>query len=120
MDREETNIKPDISVISNHISYLGIYPLVPLVTTWTSNNIGGSLKRGVGIAMQVGFGNLGGVISGFVYLSKDQPRYLIFILSCSFTSTLDFLSEHLLSVSSTFVLPDSSFHFNDNGSTSFS
>lgn len=25
--------------------------------------------------MQVGFGNLGGAISGFVYLTKDKPRY---------------------------------------------
>lgn len=42
---------------------------------WNSNNIGGSLKRGVGIAMQVGFGNLGGIIAGFVYIShEDAPR----------------------------------------------
>jgi hypothetical protein len=35
------------------------------------------MKRGVGIAMQVCFGNLGGVIAAFVYLSKDQPRYVL-------------------------------------------
>jgi hypothetical protein len=49
---------------------------VPLIGAWNSNNIGGSLKRGVGIAMQVGFGNFGGAISGFVYLSTDEPRYV--------------------------------------------
>lgn len=42
---------------------------------WNGNNIGGSLKRGVGIAMHVGFGNLGGTIAGFIYLSKDGPHY---------------------------------------------
>jgi hypothetical protein len=52
----------------------GIFPLVPLIGAWTANNIGGSLKRGVGIAMQVGFGNLGGAIAAFVYQSKDGPR----------------------------------------------
>jgi hypothetical protein len=52
----------------------GIFPIVPLIRAWNSNNIGGSLKRGVGIAMQVGFGNLGGAIAGFVYLSTDEPR----------------------------------------------
>ncbi len=52
----------------------GIFPTVPLIGAWNSNNIGGSLKRGVGIAMQVGFGNLGGAIAGFVYLSTDEPR----------------------------------------------
>jgi hypothetical protein len=54
----------------------GIFPLVPLIGAWNSNNIGGSLKRGVGIAMQVGFGNLGGAIAGFVYLSMDEPRWV--------------------------------------------
>jgi len=43
---------------------------------WNGNNIGGSTKRGVGIAMHVGFGNLGGAIAGFTYQAKDKPRYL--------------------------------------------
>ncbi len=55
-------------------SFAGIFALVPLIGAWNSNNVGGSLKRGVGIAMQVGFGNLGGAIAGFVYLAKDEPR----------------------------------------------
>lgn len=43
---------------------------------WNGNNIGGATKRAVGIAMHVGFGNLGGVIAGFSFRSKDAPRYL--------------------------------------------
>ncbi|KAK4033272.1 major facilitator superfamily domain-containing protein [Parachaetomium inaequale] len=54
----------------------GIYPNVPLGVAWNGNNIGGSLKRGVGIAMHVGFGNLGGTISAYLFLAKDKPRYL--------------------------------------------
>ena len=52
----------------------GIFSTIPLIGAWNSNNIGGSLKRGVGIAMQVGFGNFGGAVAGFVYLAQDQPR----------------------------------------------
>ncbi|CZT49129.1 related to allantoate permease [Rhynchosporium secalis] len=90
-------------LVSNGVSHVqyagtffaasGIYTMVPMITAWTSNNIGGSLKRGVGIAMQVGFGNLGGAISGFVYLSKDKPRFitghsvLITLISMSFVLT---------------------------------
>ena len=33
----------------------GIYPNVPQGVAWNGNNIGGSVKRGVGIAMHVGF-----------------------------------------------------------------
>ncbi|KHJ35977.1 putative high-affinity nicotinic acid transporter [Erysiphe necator] len=89
-----TNDMPHVQYLGFFFAASGIYPLVPLITTWTSNNIGGSLKRGVGIAMQVGFGNLGGVIAGFVYLSKDQPRFvtghviLISSVSMSFVLTL--------------------------------
>jgi sugar phosphate permease len=54
----------------------GIYPNVPLGVAWNGNNIGGSLKRGVGIAMHVGFGNLGGTISAYLFLAKDKPRYM--------------------------------------------
>lgn len=53
----------------------GIYPNVPQGVAWNGNNIGGSLKRGVGIAMHVGFGNLGGTISAYLFLTKDRPRY---------------------------------------------
>ncbi|KAK4463047.1 putative high-affinity nicotinic acid transporter [Cladorrhinum samala] len=53
----------------------GIYPNVPQGVAWNGNNIGGSLKRGVGIAMHVGFGNLGGAISAYLFRAKDKPRY---------------------------------------------
>ncbi|KAF9479488.1 MFS general substrate transporter [Pholiota conissans] len=71
------------SVKNTHVQYAatfiavaGIYPNVPLGVAWNGNNIGGSTKRAVGIAMHVAFGNLGGIISGFVYRSKDSPRFL--------------------------------------------
>jgi len=54
----------------------GIYPNVPQGVAWNGNNIGGSLKRGVGIAMHVGFGNLGGAIGSYLFLPKDAPRYI--------------------------------------------
>ncbi|EKG14584.1 Major facilitator superfamily [Macrophomina phaseolina MS6] len=53
----------------------GIYPNVPQGVAWNGNNIGGSTKRGIGIAMHVGFGNLGGIVSSYVYRSADGPRY---------------------------------------------
>lgn len=36
----------------------GFFPCVPMGAAWQGNNAGGSLKRGVAIAMNVGFGNL--------------------------------------------------------------
>ncbi|KAG8624752.1 hypothetical protein KVT40_007819 [Elsinoe batatas] len=54
----------------------GIYPNVPQGVAWNGNNIGGSLKRGVGIAMHVGFGNLGGVVAAYIYLPRDSPNFV--------------------------------------------
>jgi len=66
--------KPGVQYTGTFLAASGIYPLVPMGVAWNGNNIGGSLKRGVGIAMHVGFGNLGGAISAFCFLQKYSPR----------------------------------------------
>ncbi|KAK9464621.1 major facilitator superfamily domain-containing protein [Lipomyces arxii] len=54
---------------------LGLYSAMPIVICWTTTNFGGHTRRGVGTAFQVGFGNIGGIIATFSFLSKDAPRY---------------------------------------------
>lgn len=66
-------------------SNMQIYPNVPQGVAWNGNNIGGSTKRGVGIAMHVGFGNLGGAIAGYVFwipfhLNTANPFYHIVLV----------------------------------------
>jgi hypothetical protein len=58
------------------LAAIGIYPQIPLGMAWNSGNIGGSLKRGTGIAMQVMGGNCGGIIASYVYLTRDGPRFI--------------------------------------------
>lgn len=76
------------------LAAIGIYPQIPLGLAWNSSNIGGSLKRGTGIAMQVMGGNCGGIIASYVYLSRDGPRFttghsiLIGFVSMAFFLTL--------------------------------
>lgn len=90
-----------LSANSNHVKYagtflaaIGIYTNVPNCTAWNANNIGGSTKRAIGMALQVGIGNLvmtiirtfdvvstdfcnlqGGIISAFMFLPQDAPHY---------------------------------------------
>lgn len=45
------------------VAACAIYPAFPGVIAWLSNNLSGSLKRSVGMALQIGVGNLGGVSS---------------------------------------------------------
>ncbi|GAB1526069.1 hypothetical protein RhiTH_009235 [Rhizoctonia solani] len=39
------------------------------------NNFGGAMKRSVAIAMVVAFGNLGGLVASYTYISRNAPRY---------------------------------------------
>jgi len=66
---------PNVKYVGCFLAASGIYPNVPQGVAWNGNNIGGSTKRGVGIAMHVGFGNLGGAIAGFIYRKQDAPHY---------------------------------------------
>ncbi|RTE69223.1 hypothetical protein BHE90_016399 [Fusarium euwallaceae] len=71
-----------VTVENNGVKYFacflvlsGIFAYVPQGTSWNGNNIGGSVKRGVGLAMQIGFGNIGGAVAGFIYRQEDSPHY---------------------------------------------
>ncbi|KAF2752829.1 major facilitator superfamily transporter [Pseudovirgaria hyperparasitica] len=67
--------KPHVKYAGTFLAASGIYPNVPQGVAWNGNNIGGSFKRAVGIAMHVGFGNLGGVVAAYIYLPKDSPQF---------------------------------------------
>lgn len=53
----------------------GGYITQPIVLVWLSNNMGGHYKRSINAAMQIGFGNLGGVVASNIYMTKQKPRY---------------------------------------------
>ncbi|ANB12519.1 Tna1p [Sugiyamaella lignohabitans] len=53
----------------------GTYSAMPLIVCWTAMNFAGHLRRGVGTGWQVGFGNIGGIIATFTFLSTDAPYY---------------------------------------------
>lgn len=80
------------------VAACAIYPAFPGVIAWLANNLSGSLKRSVGMAIQIGVGNLGGVsgetlsllrsdtewltcycqaMASNFYRAKDAPRYVL-------------------------------------------
>lgn len=69
--------KASVQYAGTVFAAIGIYPQIPLGMAWNSGNIGGNVKRGTGIAMQVMGGNCGGIIASYVYISRDGPRYII-------------------------------------------
>ncbi|KEZ46557.1 Uncharacterized protein SAPIO_CDS0353 [Scedosporium apiospermum] len=53
----------------------GIYPTIPNTLSWVNNNTEGSLKRAFVLGMVVGWGNLNGVTSSNIYLTRENPRF---------------------------------------------
>ncbi|KAK6596609.1 high-affinity nicotinic acid transporter [Botrytis cinerea] len=51
--------KTPVQYTGAFLAALGAFPTIPLLSTWVGNNLSGSLKRGVGFGMVVGFGNFG-------------------------------------------------------------
>jgi len=66
---------PHVKYAGAFLAVAGVYTNVPQALAWNGNNLGGTTKRGVGMAMHIGFANLGGASSAFIFLPKDGPQY---------------------------------------------
>ncbi|KAJ7642795.1 MFS general substrate transporter [Mycena polygramma] len=64
-----------LSYFAVYMATCGIYPVIPNSIAWVSNNVEGSYKRSVSLAMVISFGNINGAVSSNVYRAKDQPWY---------------------------------------------
>ncbi|KAK2462729.1 hypothetical protein APHAL10511_005247 [Amanita phalloides] len=64
-----------LSYFGVYLATCGIYPMIPNTVAWVSNNVEGSYKRSVSLAMVIGFGNINGAVSSNVYRAKDQPWF---------------------------------------------
>ena len=53
----------------------GGYITQPITLVWLSNNMGGHYKRSINAAMQVGFGNVGGIVASNIFISDQRPTY---------------------------------------------
>ncbi|KAF8269706.1 MFS general substrate transporter [Lactarius quietus] len=66
---------PTLSYVAVYFAASGIYPLSPNTIAWVTNNVEGSYKRSVSLAMVISFGNINGAVSSNVYRASDTPWY---------------------------------------------
>lgn len=71
---------------------MGAYSAMPVIVCWFNMNLGGHHRRSVGTAWQVGFGNIGGIISVFAFLSKDAPLFTTGYSICLAFTTLSIIA----------------------------
>ncbi|KAL5358396.1 major facilitator superfamily domain-containing protein [Aspergillus floccosus] len=88
--------------LSVHVRYMavffvttGCYIVQPVAIVWMANNLSGHYKRAIGLAIQIGFGNLGGIVASNIFNSDAAPRYtvgysvsLAMIVLCGIMSTV--------------------------------
>ncbi|KAI9370175.1 major facilitator superfamily domain-containing protein [Aspergillus egyptiacus] len=75
-----------------HLQYGALFLLTsgassasPVLLCWFGMNLGGHVRRSVGTAWQVGFGNLGGIVATYSFLAQDAPLYRTgYIIGLSF------------------------------------
>lgn len=66
-----------VSYFAVYLAACGIYPSIANVIAWVSNNVEGSYKRSVSLAMVISFGNINGAVSSNVYRAVDKPWYTL-------------------------------------------
>ncbi|KIK94523.1 hypothetical protein PAXRUDRAFT_142638 [Paxillus rubicundulus Ve08.2h10] len=64
---------PTLSYVAVYLAACGIYPCIR--DAWASNNMEGSYKRSVALAMMISSGNLQGAVSSNVYRANQTPWY---------------------------------------------
>jgi MFS family permease len=67
--------RPAVQYAGTFLGAAGIYPTISNTLSWVNNNTEGSLKRAFVLGMVVGWGNLNGVVSSNIYLSRERPRF---------------------------------------------
>ncbi|WEW58662.1 hypothetical protein PRK78_004130 [Emydomyces testavorans] len=75
---------PPVSGLPPRVRYMavffvctGTYIVQPVTIVWLANNLGGHYKRAVGLAIQVGIGNIGGIIASNIFVKTEAPRYFV-------------------------------------------
>ncbi|KAG7823136.1 hypothetical protein KL919_004013 [Ogataea angusta] len=53
----------------------GLYTCMPIVVCWISLNYSGHIRKSVGTAFVIGFGNIGGIIASFIFPDSEAPDY---------------------------------------------
>ena len=53
----------------------GGYCTQPLTLIWLNNNLGGHYKKGIGAAIQIAAGNLGGIVASNIFITDQAPTF---------------------------------------------
>ncbi|KAL9042358.1 MAG: hypothetical protein Q9214_003806 [Letrouitia sp. 1 TL-2023] len=71
----QTSVPVVARYIAVYLITVGGYITQPVCLAWLNNNLGGHYKRSIGTAMQIGFGNLGGIVASNIFVMSQAPTF---------------------------------------------
>ena len=71
----QQHVSVGVRYFAVYLVMAGGYITQPITLVWLSNNMGGHYKRSINAAMQVGFGNLGGIVASNIFITDQKPTY---------------------------------------------
>ncbi|KAH7908986.1 MFS general substrate transporter [Hygrophoropsis aurantiaca] len=72
-----SNAPSGVKYFGTFFCVAGSYAAFPGIVCWLGNNLAGQYKRGVGMALHIGIGNLSGAIASNIYRTQDSPRFIL-------------------------------------------
>ena len=71
----QRSLSVGVKYFATFLIVLGTYITQPVCIAWISNCMSGHYKRSVSSAMQIGFGNAGGIVASNIYKGTERPYY---------------------------------------------
>lgn len=71
----QTHLPVVVRYVAIYMIIVGGYITQPITLVWINNNLGGHCKKGIGAALQIGLGNLGGVVASNIYIPSQAPTF---------------------------------------------
>lgn len=71
----QRHVSVGVRYFSLYLVMVGGYMGQPLTIIWLANNTRGHWQRSVSTAMQIGLGNVGGIVASNIFIGKEAPGY---------------------------------------------
>lgn len=72
---EQKGLNVSVKYFACFLIVAGTYITQPVCIAWISNCMSGHHKKSVSSAMQIGFGNAGGIVASNIFLATEKPFY---------------------------------------------
>ena len=86
--------RPGLIYFAMFLVASGLFPTIPGIVCWISNNVAGQWKRNISMGIEFTLGNLvGGVVGSNIFLSSESPKFrTAYLVLASFFATGIFTS----------------------------